>query len=201
MLNCSLKNSESVSNTQALMDEVTKIYDLEDVETEVVRVADYKVAYGVTEDEGDGDEWPQIFEKVKQADIVIIGTPIWLGVKSSIATLTIERLYGGSGLTNDKGQSIYFNKVGGVVSTGNEDGAKEVSRDIIYALSHIGFTIPPNVDTYWVGEAGPGPSFIEAEGNKNAFTQSHVNWLAYNTIHFARMLKTTPIPAVGNLLK
>jgi multimeric flavodoxin WrbA len=111
-----------------------------------------------------------------------------------------RRLYGGSSLTNDKGQYIYYNKVGEVVVTGNEDGAKNVSRSVIYALSHIGFTIPPNVDTYWVGEAGPGPSFIEAEGYKNDFTMQHVEMMAHNLIHFARLLKSHPIPSEGNVV-
>jgi multimeric flavodoxin WrbA len=81
---------------------------------------------------GEGDEWPEIFKKVKEADILLIGTPLWLGEKSSIASLAVERLYGGSGLTNEKGQYIYYNKVGGVVVTGNEDGGKEASRSIIF---------------------------------------------------------------------
>lgn len=101
---------------------------------------------------------------------------------------------------NDKGQAVYYNKVGGVVVTGNEDGAKHASASILYNLSHIGFVIPPNVDTYWVGEAGPGPSYIEV-GINNDFTKSHVRMLAYNTIHLATMLKNTPIPAEGNTLE
>ncbi|KAF0822646.1 BRAMP protein [Cytobacillus firmus] len=65
----------------------------------------------------------------------------------------------------------------------------------------MGFTIPPNVDTYWVGEAGPGPSFIEANGYENDFTRQHAKINAYNLIHFARMLKNHPIPAEGNIIK
>jgi multimeric flavodoxin WrbA len=200
MLNCSLKSGEEKSNTRALIDEAVNIFNDNNVETEVIRLADYNIAYGVTDNVGDGDEWPQIFEKIKAADILIIGTPIWLGEKSSIATLAIERLYGGAGLTNEKGQYIYYNKVGGVVVTGNEDGAKEASRSILYGLSHIGFTIPPNVDSYWVGEAGPGPSFIEAKGTKNEFTMQHIKIMSYNLVHFANMLKKHPIPAEGNVV-
>ena len=200
ILNTSLKSSEEESNTEALANKVRQIYDNENVVSEVVRLADYAISYGMSPDMGDGDEWPQIFEKVKEADILIIGTPLWLGEKSSIATLAIERLYGSSGETNDKGQAIYYNKVGGVVVTGNEDGAKHAAASILYGLSHIGFVIPPNVDTYWVGEAGPGPSYIAA-GQINDFTKKHVELLAYNTVHLARMLKEHPIPAQGNLLE
>lgn len=103
--------------------------------------------------------------------------------------------------TDTNGQSIFYNKVGGVVVTGNEDGAKHAAQSILYGLAHMGLTIPPNVDAYWVGEAGPGASFIEAEGYKNDFTMQHVKFLSYNLIHFARMLKEHPIPVKGNTLE
>lgn len=200
-LNCSLKTSETVSNTDALYKEAEAIFQQEGIESESIRLADYKIAYGVSEDEGHGDEWPAIFEKVKAADILIVGTPLWLGEKSSIATLAIERLYGGSSLTNEKGQSLYYNKVGGVVITGNEDGAKHAAASILYGFSHIGITVPPNVDAYWVGEAGPGESYIEANGQKNDFSTGHAKTMAYNLIHFARIFNENPIPAKGNTME
>lgn len=199
-LNCTLKSSEERSNTESLMEEVIHHFDNEGVVSEKLRLSEYNISYGISEDEGNGDEWPIIAEKIKEAEILVIGTPLWLGEKSSIATQAIERLYGGSSSTNEKGQYLFYNKVGGVIVTGNEDGAKHASASIIYGLSHIGFTIPPNVDTYWVGEAGPGPSYIKAEGNKNEFTQQHARIMAYNLLHFARMLKATPIPAEGNVV-
>lgn len=199
ILNASLKGAEEKSHTEALAAKVQDIYKDKKVDSEIIRLADYNIAYGISPDMGKGDEWPIIFEKVKKTDILIIGTPLWLGEKSSIATLAIERLYGSSGDTNDKGQAIYYNKVGGVIVTGNEDGAKHASASILYGLSHIGFVIPPNVDTYWVGEAGPGPSYIDA-GQNNDFTKKHIEMLAYNTIHLAKTLKSNPIPAEGNLL-
>lgn len=200
-LNCTLKPSGEESNTEALINELIKHFDKEGVTSEILRLIDYNIAFGVTTDEGEGDEWPLIFEKVKKADIVVLGTPIWLGEKSSIAKMVIERLYGASSMTNEKGQYLYYNKVGGVVVTGNEDGAKQASASILYSLAHIGFTIPPNVDTYWVGDAGPGPSFIEAEGYKNEFTQQHARVAAYTLLHFARMLKVTPIPEKGTRIE
>lgn len=198
VLNCSLKGSKETSNTQALIDEAVKVFDKKGVETKVFRLADYNIPVGISDDLGEGDEWPAIFKEIKAAQILIIGTPIWLGEKSSIATKTIERLYGGSSLENEAGQAIYYNKVGGVIVTGNEDGGKNASRSVIYGLSHIGFTIPPNVDAYWVGEAGPGPSFIEAEGTKNDFSMNSARTLGYNLVHFAEMLKEHPIPVEGN---
>ncbi|MDN7228135.1 flavodoxin family protein [Planococcus liqunii] len=198
-LNCSLKSSDEISNTEGMMKDVQTHYNQLGVESEIIRLADYRVALGVQEDMGGGDQWPEILEKVKAADILIIGTPLWLGEKSSLATLAIERLYGSSSVTNDKGQAIFYNKVGGALVTGNEDGAKHASASLLYGLSHIGFLIPPNVDAYWVGEAGPGPSYNEA-GRDNDFTKTAIERLAYNTYHLAGLLKNNPIPAEGNTL-
>ncbi|WP_027963814.1 flavodoxin family protein [Halalkalibacillus halophilus] len=195
-LNASLKSSEEESNTDALFEEVKKIYTNHHVETKSIRLADYHIKYGIADDLGDGDEWPQILEEVKKADIVILGTPVWLGEKSSLATVAMERLYGSSTLKDDDGNPIYLNRVAGTVITGNEDGAKHAARSILYGMSHIGFVIPPNVDAYWVGEAGPGPSFIEANGIENEFTKSHVKWLAHHTIYMANLLKQHPMPVV-----
>ena len=199
-LNTTLKYGDEKSNTEALADEVFDIYRENGVETESVRITDYNVPFGISDDLGGGDEFPQILKKVEAPDIVIIGTPIWLGEKSSVAKLLIERLYGSTSLTNDKGQSIFYNKVGGVVVTGNEDGGKAAAKSILYSMAHNGFTIPPNVDTYWVGDAGPGPSYMEA-GTDNEFTKSHVKMLAWNTMHLARLFKEHPIPAEGNTME
>ncbi|MDN7247027.1 flavodoxin family protein [Planococcus shenhongbingii] len=199
-LNCSLKSSDEVSNTEGLMKDVQVHYKQLGVESEIIRLADYRIAFGVQEDMGSEDQWPSILEKVKAADILIIGTPLWLGEKSSLATLAIERLYGSSSVTNDKGQAVFYNKVGGALVTGNEDGAKHASASLLYGLSHIGYLIPPNVDAYWVGEAGPGASYIEA-GRDNEFTKAAVERLAYNTYHLAGLLKNNPIPAEGNTLE
>ncbi|PRO66565.1 flavodoxin family protein [Alkalicoccus urumqiensis] len=197
-LNGSLKNSSEPSHTSALFQHVTGWLEKKDVAVEEVRVADYNVKFGMEPDLGDGDEWPLIMEKVMEADIVVVGTPIWIGEKSSVATLTMERLYASSSETNEKGQGIYYNKIGAAVVTGNEDGAKESAKSILYGLAHIGFTVPPNVDAYWVGEAGPGPSFMDT-AQDNEFTLKNAKVLAHNVYHFARLLKDHPIPADGNV--
>ena len=198
LLNCTLKKSPAESNTQALMDIVIETLEGLDVECESIRVVDYNVPFGVSSDEGDGDEWPKILAKVLSADILIIGMPIWFGVRSSVAQLVIERLDGTYNSTNDVGQYPMYNTVAGVVVTGNEDGAHDCSATTLFNLSHLGCTIPPNADTYWVGDAGPGPSFIEANGKDHAYTRKTAGWMAHNVVHFARMLKERPIPAEGN---
>lgn len=198
LLNCTLKKSPEVSNTQALMDQVIEILEGLDVECESVRIVDYDVPFGVSSNEGDGDEWPLILEKVLAADILIIGTPIWFGVRSSVCQMVIERLDGTYNSTNEVGQYPLYNTVAGVVVTGNEDGAHDAAATTLFNLSHLGCTIPPNADTYWVGDAGPGPSFIEANGWDHAYTRKTSTWMAHNVVHFARMLKERPIPAEGN---
>ncbi|MFN2616010.1 MAG: flavodoxin family protein [Thermoleophilaceae bacterium] len=198
LLNCTLKKSPEVSNTEALMRRVIEVLEPLDVDCELVRVVDYNVPFGVESDMGDGDEWPQILDKIVGADILIIGMSIWFGVRSSVAQMVIERLDGTYNTTNDVGQYPLYNKVGGVVVTGNEDGAHDCSANTLFNLSHLGLAIPPNADTYWVGEAGPGPSYIEASGESHPYTQKTTQWMAHNVVHLARILKEHPIPPEGN---
>ena len=130
------------------------------VSVEVIRAVDHQIATGVypdmTEHGWERDDWPEIFEKVMAADILVVLSPIWLGEKSSVCTQVIERLYGNSHLLNDAGQWAYYGRVGGCMITGNEDGAKHCAMNILYSLQHLGYTIPPQADSGWLGEAGPG---------------------------------------------
>jgi multimeric flavodoxin WrbA len=198
LLNCTLKKSPDVSNTEALMRIVIGHLDDLGVESELLRVVDYEIPFGVASDMGEGDEWPKILDKILAADILIIGTSIWFGVRSSVCQMVIERLDGTYEDTNDVGQYPMYNKVAGVVVTGNEDGAHASAETTLFNLSHLGFTIPPNADTYWVGDAGPGPSFIEANGKDHFYTQKTAGWMAHNLVHMARILKEHPIPPEGN---
>jgi multimeric flavodoxin WrbA len=211
-LNCSIKKSKAESHTQRLMNRAAGIMEHEGVRVEQVYALDHKIAFLMIKDgaeEGLEDEWPAIQGKIMAADILVIGTPIWLGVKSSVATLVIERMYAHSGDRNAKGQYLYYGKTGGCVITGNEDGIKHCSMDLLYALQHIGYTVPPQADCGWIGEAGPGPSYGDREWNgkklavpkgyDNDFTNRNTTFMAWNLMHTARMLKDNGgIPAVGN---
>ncbi|MCD7033562.1 flavodoxin family protein [Metabacillus sp. GX 13764] len=198
--NCSLKGGEETSNTEALYHKVAEIMREKkpDLEFENVRVADYRIPLGIMDKVDDSDAWPVLLNKIQEADIFLIGTPIWQGIRGTLAHIVGERLYG-SGATNDKGQMIGYNKVAGVIVTGNEDGGKHAGRDIQFELNQAGFTIPPSALTYWVGDAGPGPSFIEAEGWSNEFTRSTSREMAYNLVHLANIFSHQPIPAEGNV--
>ena len=205
VINCTLKKSPEISHTDGLVSIVKNIVNKYDVSFEEIRAVDYDIATGVYPDmreKGwDKDEWPQIFEKVKKADILILTTPVWLGDKSSICAKIIERLYSSSGELNEYGQYIYYNKVGGCLVTGNEDGAKHCAMNILYSLQHIGCTIPPQADAAWLGEAGPGPSYLDegSNGPHNDFTNRNTTFMTWNLLHFARMLKDNGgIPTYGN---
>ena len=192
-LNCTLKKSPETSNTAAFISEAEKIFHELDVETEQIRVVDYNVKFGNTSDEGEGDAWPQILDKVKAADILIIATPIWRGDRGSVAKIVNERFDGIMSEGNEvDGQYPTYNKVGGVMVDGNEDGAKKAISSICFDLSEHGFTVPVNGFTYYVGKAGPGPSYIKAEGNKHEFTNNMILLMVHNMVHLAKILKSNP---------
>ena len=194
-LNCTLKASPAVSNTQALIDKVAALLAEMDVESETIRVADFNVKFGVSSDEGSGDEWPKILEPINACDILVVAMPIWFGVRSSVAQLVMERLDGtfadGDPVT---GQYPLYGKVGGVIVTGNEDGAHDCCANTLFNLTHLGCTIPPNVDCYWVGDAGPGPSYIEADGGEHLYTNRTARYMAHNLVWGAHALKANPCP-------
>ncbi|MEX2591522.1 MAG: flavodoxin family protein [Anditalea sp.] len=199
-LNCTLKKSPETSNTEALINKAVDLYAQSGVESKVIRIVDFKVAFGTTSDEGEGDDWPLILEEIKVSDILIIASPVWLGDKSSVCKMVIERIDGSTSEEDPhNGQYPLYNKVGGVLVTGNEDGAKKICADVLFSLNHSGCTLPPNSMAYWVGSAGPGPSYIEAGGGKYFFTNQNLRSLVENTRYLAKLLKENPIPT--NLLK
>ncbi|MBV7267244.1 flavodoxin family protein [Erythrobacter ani] len=208
-INCTLKYSPEESHTETLIDMSASIMRETGVAMEQVRAADFDIAYGVypdmTEHGAATDEWPALWTKVEAADILVLGTPIWLGEKSSVCQMIIEKLYAHSGEQNDRGQYVFYGKVGGCLVTGNEDGIKHVGMGVLYAMQHVGFTIPPQADAGWIGEAGPGPSFGDKlddgsrAGFDNGFTRRNTTFMTWNLMHLARMLKDAGgIPAYGN---
>ncbi len=204
-INCTLKKSPEMSHTDGLVRISKAIMEKNGVTVEEVRAVDHDIAYGVypdmTEHGWDKDDWPAIYDKVKAAEILILCSPIWLGEKSSICTKIIERLYSSSGDLNAAGQYAYYGKVGGCLITGNEDGVKHCSMSMLYCIQHIGYVIPPQADAGWIGEAGPGPSYLDpgSGGPENEFTNRNTTFMTWNLLHLARMIKDAGgIPAHGN---
>ena len=204
-VNCTLKRSPERSHTQGLVDLSKAIMDANCVTVDEVRAVDHELAPGVWPDMrehgAERDDWPALYERVQAADILVLCSPIWLGEKSSVCTRVIERLYGNSSLLNEHGQYAYYGKVGGCLITGNEDGIKHCSMNILYSLQHLGYTIPPQADAGWNGEAGPGPSYLDPDsgGPGNDFTNRNTTFMTWNLLHVARLLKDAGgMPAHGN---
>ena len=204
-LNCTLKRLPELSHTDGLVRISRAIMERNGVAVEALRPVDYDIAFGVYPDMREHgwekDDWPAIFEKVAAADILVITSPIWLGEKSSVCTQVIERLYANSHILNEDGQYAYYGRVGGCLITGNEDGAKHCSMNILYSLQHLGYVIPPQADAGWLGEAGPGPSYLDegSGGPENDFTNRNTTFMTWNLLHLARMIKDAGgIPAHGN---
>src|SRR5882724_2184556 len=203
--NCTLKPSPERSHTQGLIDRSAAIMAAQGVRTETVRAADHDIATGVwpdmTEHGTATDAWPQLYQKVLAADILVIAGPIWLGDNSSVTKRVIERLYACSHLLNDAGQYAYYGRVAGCLITGNEDGVKHCAMNVLYSLQHLGYAIPPQADAGWIGEAGPGPSYLDpgSGGPDNDFTNRNATFMTWNLLHLARMITDAGgIPAHGN---
>jgi multimeric flavodoxin WrbA len=204
-INCTLKRSPEPSHTEGLVEASAALMRKHGVEVEVLRAVDHDIATGVyvdmTEHGWPTDDWPAIHERVMASQILVIAGPIWLGDNSSVTKRIIERLYGGSGILNDAGQYAYYGRVGGCLITGNEDGIKHCAMNVLYSLQHVGYTIPPQADAGWIGEAGPGLSYLDegSGGPENDFTNRNTAFMTWNLMHLAKMLKDAGgIPAYGN---
>ena len=188
-VNCTLKPSPELSHTEGLMRISTAIMERNGVTVDFVRAVDHDLAPGVWPDMREhgapSDGWPEHYE----------------GEKSSVCARVIERLYACSSVLNEHGQYAYYGKVGGCLITGNEDGIKHCSMNILYSLQHLGYTIPPQADAGWIGEAGPGPSYLDegSGGPVNDFTNRNTTFMTWNLLHVARILKDAGgMPAHGN---
>jgi multimeric flavodoxin WrbA len=206
-LNCTLKRSPELSHTEKLMQLSQQIMEEVGVSTEMLRPVDYEIAPGVypdmTEQGWERDDWPEIHSKVMNSNILVIGTPIWLGEKSSVCNKVIERLYSFSGETNEDGQYAYYGRAGGCIITGNEDGVKHCASSILYGLQHIGFLIPPQADSGWIGEIGPGKSYADegSGGPDSDYTNRTATFMTWNLLHAAKLLADRGgFPVHGNQL-
>ncbi len=204
-INCTLKKSPEKSHTQGLIEISKLIMQKNGVSVDEFRAIDYEIATGVYPDmrkhSWQNDAWPELYKRVQAADILVLASAIWLGEKTSIATKIIERLYGNSAQLNSQGQYAYYGKVGGALITGNEDGVKHCAMNMLYSLQHLGYVIAPQADAGWIGEAGPGPSYLDegSGGPENDFTNRNTTFMTWNLMHMAKMLKDNGgMPAYGN---
>lgn len=204
-VNCTLKPSPSLSHTQGLMDRSIALMRAQGVDVDAFRLVDHDVATGVYPDMREHgaavDDWPALWPRIEAADILVVGGPLWLGENASVTRRFVERLYAMSGLLNDAGQYVFYGKTAGTLITGNEDGVKHAAMSTLYSLQHIGFVVPPGADAGWIGEVGPGPSYLDAGsgGPENDFTNRNTTFMTWNLLHVARLLKDAGgFPAYGN---
>ncbi len=194
-INCTLKAGAQISSTEVLMEQLFLELAKHDVVGEIVRAANHDIKPGVSSDEGDGDQWPDLRRRLLAADIVVIGSPVWLGQPSSIAKRVVERMDAFLGETDDRGRMPSFGKVAACVVVGNEDGAHHVSAAVLQALFDVGFTIPANGVTYWVGEAMGSRDYKDLDKTPAKVAQATA-MLAANTAHLARLLKAKNYPGI-----
>jgi multimeric flavodoxin WrbA len=195
-INCTLKRSRAgeSSSTDAMIAVLAKAFEAKDVEiAETIRIADHDVFPGVLSDEGEGDAWPEIREKILTADILIFGTPIWMGQASSVAKRVLERMDAFLDETDDQGRMPSYSKVAVAAIVGNEDGAHFISAQLFQALNDVGWTMPSVAACYWVGEAMGSTDFQDLEKTPKMVTKT-AKMVAANASHLASLLQSKPYP-------
>jgi multimeric flavodoxin WrbA len=197
-LNCSLKPKagDEQSSTDKMIGLIVGALKQHGVDfTETIRIVDHEVKPGVTSDEGEGDAWPDIRRRILDCDILIFGTPIWLGQMTSVAKRVCERMDAFLSETDDRGRMPSFGKVVVLAIVGNEDGAHGITAHLAQALADVGWTIPPSPACYWVGEAMGKVDFRDLPDVPDNVTET-VQGTASNAAHLAALLKAQPYPGV-----
>ncbi|MDB5175969.1 MAG: Flavodoxin-like protein [Candidatus Saccharibacteria bacterium] len=193
-LTCSLKSSPAESSAELLAQQVLDALAEHDVTGELLRAVDYNIAPGVETDMGEGDDWPQLRQKMLEADIFIIATPTWVGQMSSIANRIAERLDAELSEKDDEGRLLTYGKVAAVAVVGNEDGAHKICADLYQILNDVGFTLAAGAGTYWNGQAMGSVDYKDLDETPEAVATT-TKTLAANAAHLARQLKAAKYPA------
>jgi multimeric flavodoxin WrbA len=191
---CTLTPSPEPSSSEVLAQHILDELTGQGVATSALRIVDHNIRRGVLTDMGDGDEWPAVRERILAADIVVLSTPIWMGHPSSVAQQVLERLDADLSETDDQGRPIMYGKVATVAVVGNEDGAHKTIADMMQALNDLGFTLPAQGGTYWVGEAMQSVDFKDLDEVPDAVASANAG-LARNATHLARLLRASKYPA------
>jgi len=192
-INCTLKASPNESSCSLLLSQAERELEKLGVTCEQLRAVDFNIKPGVTSDEGPGDDWPMIREKILAADILLLGTPIWLGHPASVCQRVLERLDAFLGEVDDQQRMVSYGRVACVTVVGNEDGAHHVIADLYQGLNDVGFTIPANGCTYWVGEAMGSTDYKDLDAPSEKVSKTNA-MLARNAVHLATLLKQSGYP-------
>ncbi|MBN9084031.1 MAG: NADPH-dependent oxidoreductase [Rhizobiales bacterium 62-17] len=194
-LNCTLKRGDEDSSTDKLLQEALIEFQKLGIEGDLVRIANLDIKPGVTSDEGDGDEWPQLLERILASDILLLGTPVWLGQPSSVAKRVVERMDAFFGEMDRNNRMPSYGKVAAIAVVGNEDGAHHCHAELFQALNDVGFTLAPGAGTYWVGEAMGSIDYKDLTVPVKK-TRETTAILAANAAHLATLLKASTYPGV-----
>jgi multimeric flavodoxin WrbA len=191
--NCTLKRGNEPSSTELLLNQIIEAMKKFGVKSELIRIVDQDIKPGVTSDEGSGDAWPALRKKVLDAQIFLLGTPIWLGQPSSVCKRVLERMDAFLSETDDEGRMVSYGRVACVAVVGNEGGAHHVTAELYQALADVGFSIPANATSYWVGRAMQPTNYIDLEETPEEVATATA-MVASNTVHLAKLLSEHPYP-------
>ncbi|WP_371999505.1 NAD(P)H-dependent oxidoreductase (plasmid) [Tistrella mobilis] len=199
-INCTLKGGDAESSTDLLLSQFLNRLGRDGVETVSIRAVDHDIKPGITADEGPGDAWPEIRRQVLDAQILVIGTPIWLGQPSSVCKRVLERLNAFLTETDEAGRLRSYGRAVALVVVGNEDGAHHVAAEVYQGLADVGFTIPPNAVVYWVGEAMGKTDYKDLPAMPDKIGTT-IDLAARNVLHLARLLAENQYPPDGQPAK
>lgn len=192
-INCTLK-PQGDSSTDQMIGVLTEHFAKHGVAvSETIRIAAHDVKWGVLSDQGKGDAWPAIRAKILAHDILIFGTPIWMGQISSVAKLCLERMDAFLAETDEAGRMPSYSKVAVAAIVGNEDGAHWASSQLFQSLNDTGWTIPAVAACYWVGEAMGDVDFKDLPHRPRMVSKTAA-MVAANAAHLAGLLKRAPYP-------
>lgn len=194
-INCTLKSdAKAPSSTDAMIRLLAKEFAAAEAQVaDTIRIAAHNISPGVTSDEGEGDDWPKVRTKILAADILVFGTPIWLGQPSSVAKRVLERMDAFLDETDEQGRMPSYSKVAVCAVVGNEDGAHNVCAQVFQALNDVGWTIPAVAGVYWVGEAMGDTDFKDLKSTPKMVAKT-AKMVVANAVHLAGLLKATPYP-------
>lgn len=142
---------------------------------------------------GRGDEWPELRDKVLEADILVFATPVWLGHMSSVAQRVLERLDAELSNTDEARRPALTGKVAMVAAVGNEDGAHKVTADLFQALNDVGYSLAAQASTYWNSEAMQTKDFVDLDEVRDAVASATAA-AARNTVYLAGVLRSRSYP-------
>lgn len=194
-INCSLKScSGPPSSTDRMIKVIADALAPQGVDLkDTIRISEHSILPGVSSDEGQGDAWPAIRRQILSADILIFGTPIWLGQPSSLAKRVLERMDAFFSEMDDQGRTPAFNKIAVLAIVGNEDGAHHVTAELFQALNDVGWTIPAMASCYWVGEAMHKTNFEDLKPVPREVCDL-ASGVAASAAHLARLIKASGYP-------